>query len=212
MSEIFKNKVASIDELTALIGGTPSKIASNKVITTLDKHCKNFIKMSPFLLMSTSHRNGTCDVSPRGDQPGFVYIVDEKHIIIPDRPGNKRMDSMRNILTNPYVGLLFLIPGVEETLRINGKAYIIKDQEYLRKMTVNGHIPTLGIGVEIEECFIHCAKAFKRSDLWNPASWPNKEKRPSVHKMIADHVKLPGLTERDVMIALDESYKKRLYN
>ncbi|MHA7966727.1 MSMEG_1061 family FMN-dependent PPOX-type flavoprotein [Paenibacillus sp. CAU 1782] len=117
------------------------------------------------LFLSTSDDKGFCDVSPRGDMPGSVTILDEKHFVIPERPGNRRIDSMRNILLNPRVGIIFIIPGLEETLRINGKAFVIKDNEILDLMKTNDKKPLLGIGVEVEECFIHCAKAFKRSKL-----------------------------------------------
>ncbi|MFC0523735.1 pyridoxamine 5'-phosphate oxidase family protein [Pontibacillus salicampi] len=207
---MFKDTVATVEELEALVG-KPGKIASHKVISTLDQHCFDFIRHSPFITISTSDAQGRCDVSPRGDQPGFVHIVDEHHILIPERPGNKRVDSMRNLLENPHIGILFMIPGMEESLRINGRAFIVKDSSMLQKTEANGHVPTLGIGVEVEEAFIHCAKAFKRSKLWHPASWLKREEQLKPAKMMAAHAKSTRMSEQDVAASLHESYTKRLY-
>ena len=162
-------------------------------------------------MISTSDNLGFCDVSPRGDMPGFVRVLDNKHLIIPERPGNKRIDSMRNILLNPKVGLLFFIPGLGETLRVNGKACLVKDDELLEKMAVKGQKPIVGIGVEVEECFIHCAKAFKRSKLWEPSSWANKETLPSAAKILFEHAKIPNSSVDIIAERLQESYTKRLY-
>ncbi|TCP28860.1 hypothetical protein EV207_11596 [Scopulibacillus darangshiensis] len=206
----FKETVETEEELRSIIG-YPSDLVKNKVITYLDHHCSDFISQSPFLLISTADHSGCCDVSPRGDLPGFVLILDDKRLIIPERPGNKRMDSMRNILFNPNVGLLFLIPGLGETLRINGKAALVKDEELLEQMAVKGRKPRLGIGVEVEECFIHCAKAFRRSGLWKPNSWASKETLPSAAKILSEHAKLPNIGEDAIAEKLQESYTKRLY-
>jgi uncharacterized protein len=138
-------------------------------------------------------------------------VLDEKHLVIPERTGNKRVDSLRNILSNPRIGLLFLIPGLGETLRVNGKACLVKDDELLEQMAVKGQKPLIGIGVEVEECFIHCAKAFKRSRLWEPDSWANKEILPSAAKMLFEHAKLPGTTAEKINERLQEGYTKRLY-
>jgi uncharacterized protein len=191
--------------------GYPSERAKNKVIASLDEHCKRFIGMSPFLMLATSHSNGSCDNSPRGDAPGFVHIIDDHYFVIPERPGNKRMDSLFNILSNPKVGILFFIPGLEETLRINGSATIIKDENILEKMHVNGKPPLLGIAVKVEECFIHCAKAFKRSNLWSNDTWPENDLLPKPAKILADHANIRGMTEEEVAAGLKESYTKRLY-
>lgn len=206
----FERVVSTEEELHRLIG-EPSPLVTNKVITYLDHHCKEFIAKTPFLVLSTSDQFGNCDASPRGDAAGFVHILDDKHFIIPERPGNKRMDSMKNILQNPKIGLIFIIPGLDETLRVNGKAYIIKDEELLAKMKVKNNIPILGIGVQVDECFIHCAKAFRRSSLWQSDSWFQDESLPQIAKVIADHVNLPNITEEDVEKRLQESYNKRLY-
>lgn len=206
----FINTVETEEELQALIG-SQSELVQNKVIHYLDDHCTDFISRSPFLLISTSDSSGFCDVSPRGDSPGFALVLDEKRLIIPERPGNKRMDSMRNILQNPNIGLLFLIPGLGETLRVNGKATLVKDQELLEKMAVKGRTPLIGIGVEVEECFIHCAKAFKRSGLWEPSSLANKEDLPNAARILFEHAQLPDSTIDSIADRLEESYSKRLY-
>ena len=206
----FKEQITTEEELQALIG-TPSELASRKVIASLDDHCRTFIAQSPFIILSTSSSSGKCDASPRGDAPGFIQVLDEKHLLIPERPGNRRTDSMRNILANPHVGLLLIIPGLEETLRINGKACLVRDPSLLERMAVNGRTPLVGIGVEVEECFLHCAKAIKRSGLWTPETWPAADSLPSPAHMLADHARIPGVTFHEVSTQLKKSYTKRLY-
>lgn len=214
MKHIFKEQITSLEELEDLRStlGQPSKMVQDKVIHAFDIHSRDFIAKSPFLLIATADSEGNCDVSPRGDAPGFVHIIDDKHLFIPERPGNRRMDSIGNMLHNPHIGLIFLIPGLEETFRVNGKACISRDQELLERTAVNGKVPLLGIGVEIEEGYMHCAKAFKRSALWQPGSWLPEEERPSAAKIISAHVSLQRrVTEEQVRASLEESYTKRLY-
>lgn len=206
----FPNIIADEQELRDLIGH-PGLLVQNKTIDHLDQHCRDFLAMSPLLLLSTADETGACDVSPRGDQPGFVKVLDEKRLLIPERPGNRRADTLLNLLTNPQVGMLFLIPGLEETLRINGRACIVRDQELLEQMAAHEKVPLLAIGVEVEECFMHCAKAFKRSKLWQPDAWPAPSALPSPARIIADHVKLPDIGEAEVKKSLHESYTQRLY-
>ncbi|MBU9722775.1 MULTISPECIES: pyridoxamine 5'-phosphate oxidase family protein [Bacillaceae] len=206
----FKNTIETEDELRALIG-TPSELVQNKVITHLDHNCVDFISKSPFLVISTSDARGYGDVSPRGDQPGFVQVLNENQLVIPERPGNKRADTLRNILENPRVGLLFFIPGLGETLRVNGRATLVTDEDVLAQMAVKGKNPWLGISVEVEECFIHCAKAFKRSGLWDVDTWAEKTSLPSAAKIIFEHAKLPNTTEESIKTSLEESYARRLY-
>ncbi|MCH1626456.1 pyridoxamine 5'-phosphate oxidase family protein [Fredinandcohnia sp. SECRCQ15] len=206
----FNETIETEEELRTIIG-FPSELVKNKVITFLDQHCVDFISKSPFLAMATSDDAGFCDVSPRGDVPGFVHVLDEHHLIIPERPGNKRIDSMRNILANSRIGLVFLIPGFGETLRVNGSACLVKEEILLAQLAVKGKKPLIGIGVEVEECYIHCAKAFKRSGLWDPNSWIEKEKLPAAAKIIADHANLPGMSADSISKRLQEGYEKRLY-
>ena len=206
----FPNTVKTVEELLE-ITGKPSELVNNKVISYLDEHCRGFLAKSPFLMISTSDDSGFCDVSPRGDAAGFVHVMNDRQLIIPERPGNKRMDSMQNILANPNVGLLFLIPGLGETLRINGKASVVRDEELLENMAVNGKRPLLGIGVDVEECFVHCAKAFRRSELWNPETWIDPEELPKGAKILAAHAKLPNVDEEAVGKLLEKSYREKLY-
>ncbi|WP_141692386.1 pyridoxamine 5'-phosphate oxidase family protein [Paenibacillus pectinilyticus] len=205
-----KEFVSTEEELRSLIG-YPSGLVNHKVISHIDQHCRDFIAKSPFIFMSTSDASGKCDVSPRGDSAGFVHVIDETYLVIPDRPGNKRMDTICNVISNPEIGLIFIIPGLGETLRINGQAYITKDKELLQSMAVNEKIPLLGIVVAVEECFIHCAKAFRRSSLWEPSSWLNPSELPSASNILSDHAKLDGMTPEVISDRLKEGYQKRLY-
>jgi len=214
MNNIFGNRIESIDDFNALRAelGPPSKVVSNKVIHSLDSYSIAFISKSPFIIISTSDDLGCCDASPRGDHPGFVYVIDEKHLFIPERPGNRKMDSIQNIIHNPHIGIIFIIPGMEETFRVNGKACISRDEALLNKTAVNGKLPLMGIGVEIEEGYMHCAKAFKRANLWNAEKWLPESDLPSAAKMIAAHVSDKMIvTEDQIKIALEDTYKNRLY-
>ena len=207
---MFNQTIHTREALQALIG-QPSTLAVHKVIDSLDRHCEDFIAKSPFLLIATADKAGRCDVSPRGDHPGFVSILNHKHLLIPERRGNKRIDSLYNILENPHVGLVFLIPGLRETLRINGKASIVTDEELLRPLAVSNTIPLAGIGVEVEECFIHCGKAMVRSNLWNPSAWPHDKELPKAAEILAAHANIPAQTEKEIETNLIEGYRKRLY-
>lgn len=206
----FKEILSSEEEIREIVG-YPSELVMKKGINRLDQHCRDFIALSPLLFVATSDDRGCCDVSPRGDAPGSVLVLDEQYIVIPERPGNRRIDSLRNILLNPAIGLIFLIPGLEETLRVNGKAYVIKDDEILQQMKVRDKQPSLGIGIEVEECFIHCAKAFKRSGLWDSHTWVDQEELPSVPTILSSHVNSAEYTVDIINKGLQESYEKRLY-
>lgn len=210
MMNVYKQRINRIEELEEL-QGKPGRLASNKVINYLDSHIQQFLARSPLVIVSTADASGNCDSSPRGDHPGFTHILDEKHLIIPERPGNRRMDSLRNILENPHIGLLFFIPGLEETLRINGEAVIVKDPELMDKLKSNGHIPPVAIVVKAEECYVHCAKALIRSKVWSPEYWPDKNSLDPPAKMLAAHSKLSDVDEKEVQQALNISYTKRLY-
>lgn len=206
----FRNIVSNEEQLTSIIG-TPSNLVTNKVINHIDEHCVHFLSLSPFCLLSTADKYGHCDVSPRGDKQGFALIIDKKRLVLPERPGNRRVDSMRNIISNPSIGLLFLIPGLGETLRINGRACLITDDELLEKMSENEKKPLIGIAVEVEECYIHCAKAFKRSGLWNPEIWEEKANLPSAAKILSNHAKLSNLSPEEIETILVKDYKEGLY-
>jgi len=175
----FEHVLTSEAELRALVGGLPSERAQLKERRTLDQQSRTFISMSPFLLMATSGADGTCDVSPKGDAPGFVRALDDSRLAIPERNGNKRLDGMTNLLSNPHIGLLFIVPGSDYTLRINGRAWITRDPVLLDRMAAQGVMPRLAIGVEVQQAFFHCVKAFRRSRLWAHGEWPAPDALPS---------------------------------
>lgn len=205
----FQQTVTSLEELRAIIG-QPSELVLRKELTRLDEHCRAFIAHSPFALIGTCGASGRCDVSPRGDAPGFVLVLDETTIVIPDRPGNRRIDSFQNILENPHVGMLFIVPGVEETLRLNGRATLVRDPEILKRLQAMGKTPALAIAVEVQEVFLHCAKAFRRSKLWQVESWPERSALPTLGKMLVDQLHLQT-TSAELDCSLEAAYAKNLY-
>ena len=182
----FRRPVTTRAELRELFG-EPSERVVRKQLSALDIHCRNFITRSPFLLFATSSSTGRCDVSPKGDAPGFATILDDKTIVIPDRKGNKRIDSLLNVVDNPHVGLLFLIPGVNETLRVNGSAVVVRDDELLDTMLIEGQRPQVATVVTVEEAFLHCPKSFLRSNLWDTDSYVDRAVLPSLSRMVLDH-------------------------
>jgi len=183
---MFRDLVTSVETLREIVGGEPSEVARKKEIQALDAHSRTFIARSPFLLLGTADAQGRCDVSPKGDAPGFVRVLDDHHLVIPDRPGNKRLDGMRNILVNPHVGVIFLVPGSDFTLRVNGRASITCDPDLLATLSAQGKTPRLAIGVAVEEVFLHCARSFRRGRLWDPESWPGADALPSMPCMLYD--------------------------
>ena len=196
--------------------GDAMEIAQKKSIPSLDKHCRAFIERSPFLCIGTSGASGRADVSPRGDPPGFVQIIDDNTLFIPDRPGNNRLDTMTNIIENPNVGLLFLVPGFDDTLRVNGKAAIVRDEALAQAAVVNGKTPKVGIRVAVEEAFLHCAKAFRRSRLWDEESRQDRRQMPSLGRMILEQTAPPAeppseqtIKETDEFV--EENYRTELY-
>jgi PPOX class probable FMN-dependent enzyme len=206
---MFRDVITSEQELRDLMG-EPSEGAVKKETSLLTEQARRFIERSPFLLLATAAQDGTCDVSPKGDPAGFVRVLDERHLIIPDRPGNKRFDGMRNILETGRIGLIFLVPGREETLRVNGRAWITRDTDLLGTMQMQGKDPWFGIGVEVEQCFLHCAKAFKRSQLWEPESWPDLALVPSGAQLYKDAVDTSE-TLAEIEARLAEGYRLRMY-
>jgi uncharacterized protein len=161
-------------------------LAALKSLPALDVHARDFIRRSPFLCIGTQSEAGKADVSPRGDPAGFVKVLDDRTLVIPDRPGNNRLDTLSNILANPNVGLLFVIPGFDDTLRINGTATLTTDPDLLESLAVNDRRPTLAIVVSVVEVFLHCAKAFRRSRLWDPDARQDRKEMPTLLKMILD--------------------------
>lgn len=206
---MFKNVISSEDELRALMG-EPAARSVDKETTYLTDECIRFIQKSPFMLLSTSGKDGRCDVAPKGDPAGFVRVLDEKRLVIPDRPGNKRFDGLRNIMENPHIGLIFLVPGRQETLRVNGRAWITQDEELLDTMLVQGKRPWFALGVEVEECFLHCAKALVRSSLWQTESWPDLATVPTGAELLRSTPKIDMPLE-ELAISLEEGVRNRLY-
>ena len=181
--------------------GEPSERAVGKSLDHLDRHCRRFIALSPFAVLASAGADGRVDCSPRGDPAGFVAVLDDRTVLLPDRLGNNRVDSLRNVLESPYVGLLFLIPGVNETLRLNGRASLTTDPDLLEPLSVKGRAPRSGLVIEVEEVFLQCTKALVRSRLWADESRVDRKAvLPSFGQMLADHVGLPDgeVVEREV--------------
>ncbi|MBT9372669.1 pyridoxamine 5'-phosphate oxidase family protein [Rhizobium sp. CSW-27] len=188
-------------------------LAVQKVQATLGVHAQDFIRHSPFLCLGTQDLNGRADVSPRGDPAGFVKILNSETLAIPDRPGNNRLDSLSNIITNPAIGLLFMIPGFDDTLRVNGSARLVVDPNLLETITINNRVPSLAIVVQVKEVFLHCAKALRRSQIWHPDHRQDRSQMPSLIKMILDETTgAPGDEEmRKIDAGLEEDYRKTMY-
>ena len=183
--------IDTVEELRSSYG-EPSERAVKKSLDRLDRHCRRFIELSPFVVIASSGADGRADCSPRGDAAGFVAVLDDRTVLLPDRRGNNRADSLRNVLANAYVGLLFMIPGVDETLRLNGRAALTADPVLLDPLAVNGRAPRSGLVVEVEEVFLQCTKALVRARLWADESRVDRKAAlPSFGQMLADHVGLP---------------------
>ena len=206
----FHQLVTSVEELTTLIG-LPSELVIKKQLAELDEHMRAFIAAAPFFLLGTVDREGRCDVSPRGDAPGLVRILDPQTLVIPERRGNRRADSLRNILQTGRVGLLFLIPGIGETLRVNGRACLIRDEEVLAPLAVAGKPPLLGIAVEIEECFLQCAKAILRAKLWDGRAGGCQALQPCFAEILLEQTKIEGQTVASLDQLIQDSYTNKLY-
>ena len=175
----MRNAITDEAALRAVIGGDPQPVVVSKIADHLNDLTRQFIERSPFVCVATSAPGGSCDVSPRGDPAGFVRILDDRTLLLPERPGNRIADSLRNILVNPHVGLLFVIPGIGDSFRVNGRATLTDDADLLADSAVDGKVPKLGIVVEIDEAYTQCSKAFIRSDLWNPELHVDRDELPS---------------------------------
>jgi uncharacterized protein len=189
--------------------GVPNERSLKKQLSRFDKHCRAFITRSPFLVIASSDPSGRCDASPKGDAPGFVQVLDDQTLLIPDRLGNNRIDTIGNLLARPGVGLIFFVPGINETLRVNGLASVTNDPAVLEPLAVNGKVPRSGILVSAEEIYFHCGKALIRSDLWNPEKHLRRSEFPSLGRILADQIGGMSVEESDRVTA--ESYQTRLY-
>jgi PPOX class probable FMN-dependent enzyme len=201
------------EELRSLFHAT-HPLAAQKCLHALDKHAQAFIRRSPFICIGTQNMDGKADVSPRGDPVGFVEILDQNTLAIPDRPGNNRLDTLVNILANPSVGLLFIIPGFDDTLRVNGRASLVTDPAILERLAVEDRVPKLAILLKVNEVFMHCAKAFRRSHLWDPAHFQDRSEMPSLAKIVLDQTTGAPTDEvemRKIDDELEDDYKKSMY-
>ncbi len=202
-------ELTSEAELRELLS-TPARRAATKVRPALHERDREWLAASPFCLIATSAANGGCDVSPKGDPPGFAKVLDDTTIAIPDRAGNKRLDGFCNILSNPQVGLLFLVPGRGDTLRINGRARLIREAAFFDDMIVRGSRPRLALLIEVEEVFFHCAKAFLRAQMWDPQTW-NPGILPSVARIVKDVQPDTEETLEELQQHYGPAYRELLY-
>lgn len=208
MAENDNYRISTVEQLTAIIGA-PNPLVPLKLLPALDRYAIDFIARAPFLVIGTADAGGNLDVSPKGDGPGFVAVEDEHTILIPERKGNKLMFGFRNILVNPRVGLIFMVPGTNETLRVNGTAEITTDPVILERLVARGAPALLAVRVTVQECFFHCAKAFIRSQLWKPESW-GEPMRISFGKMLAGRAKMGPQGEQKIDQAIAEDYQNNL--
>lgn len=188
-------RLRSADDLRTVYR-PPRGAPVDKVIDHLDRHCVEWLARSPFFVLATADADGVCDASPRGGPPGFVKVVDERHVAWADLSGNNRLDSFGNVVDNDHVAMLVMIPGLDETLRINGRAELVTDAETCDLVAVDGRTPRVAVVVTVTEAYLHCAKALRRAGLWSPDSWTAAVDLPSAACMIKDHASI----EADVTI------------
>jgi uncharacterized protein len=208
MENSHNHRIETVARLQALIG-EPNPLTPKKLFSSLDQAAIDFIRRSPFLVLATADAQGNQDASPKGDGQGFVAVEDEHTLLIPERKGNRLMFGLRNILSNPQVGIIFLVPGTDETLRVNGAAELSDDPAFLVPPSTRGAPALLAIRVTVRECFFHCAKAFIRSQLWKPATWPERRKI-SFGKILSAKVGGGEELARQVDKAVEQDYKDNL--
>jgi uncharacterized protein len=189
--------------------GDINPLAQRKILPRLDRHCRAFIALSPFVVLATGDRHGQMDASPRGDAPGFVLVLDDQKILLPDRPGNNRVDTFSNLVANSGVGMLFFVPGIDETLRVNGTATIVADADRLGATAVRGRVPKAGLLITVAEAFFHCGKALKRARLWHPEEHVDRNSFPSLGRIVAEQTGHCSADEAEAWIASD--YEHKLY-
>jgi hypothetical protein len=199
--------IASESGLRAL-HSAPTGRAVRKELDRLDRHCRRFIALSPFLVMATADADGRLDATPRGGDPGFVEVADDRTLLLPDRPGNNRLDSLTNLTERPDVGLLFMIPGVDETLRVNGAAELRTDPDLVQRFQVGRRPPAIVLQITVRQAYLHCAKALMRSRLWDPAARIDRAELPTMGEMMRDHA---GSGAPESQAAMVERYREQLY-
>jgi PPOX class probable FMN-dependent enzyme len=205
----FRDVITTEAELRAVLGEPVDKAVA-KVVKTIDAYSHRFIANSPFVLVGTAGASGMIDVSPKGDPPGFVRVLDEKTLAIPDRLGNGRLDTFRNVLRNPNVGLIFLIPGITYTLRVSGKAMIVRDLDLRQSMAMNGKTPDHVLIVDVEHVLTHCPKCMVRSGLWKPDKWPDPSGVPPFAETLAAHARLAESID-ELTEMLERDTREKLY-
>jgi uncharacterized protein len=214
MHDVDPHAITDRASLRALTG-EPGPRPANKVIDRIDPICGRFIAASPFCVMATRGADGLLDLSPKGDPAGFVAVLDERTLVIPDRPGNRRHDSFENLLVDPSVALIFLIPGHGDMLRVAGRGRITTDPDLLARFPVDGRLPRLAVVIHVEEAFLHCPKAVTRSRLWEPEGWPDRSDVPSLAEGIMAHARLreQGATESvaELQAVIDRQCEATLY-
>lgn len=203
--------ISSHEELRSIYRTPDSTdVAVRKELEGLDGHCRSFIARSPFVLIGSSDGNGNADVTPKGDRPGFTAVLDEHTIAIPDRPGNNRLDTLENVVVNPAVGLLFLIPGMNETLRVNGEAGVTVDAPLRERLAVEGRPAISVLVVTVKSAYMHCAKAFMRSGLWKTQTWPDRSTLPTLGQIFRDQLAVDDTAEQADR-RLDKAYEETLW-
>lgn len=205
-----ENVVTTAEEIAATLG-EQYESQVNKVIDHIDEHCRVWIERSPFVVISSASATGTMDVSPKGDPPGFVRVLDPKTLAVPDRPGNHRADTFLNVLQNPEVGLMFVVPKRREVVRVSGTAQVVKDRVLLESMAVNGKVPSLALLVRVREAMFHCGKAMIRSAMWEPDRWGPVDGLPTYGRALVDHAELDRPVEEMERIT-DLNEEHRLYD
>ncbi len=213
--ELNPDFLVSSEEALSQMFHPANDFVTDKCLDYVHEHARVFIERSPFMLIGSQSADGHADVTPRGDPPGFVKVLDDdKTLLIPDRPGNNRIDTLRNLVSNPRIGLIFLIPGFEETMRVNGAAQLTRDPELLETMAVKGRVPKIAIAVRVDEVYIHCAKAIRRANLWDESEHQDRSEYPTMAKVMLDHT-YGAPDDPEVMKEIDDNmdnfYRTSLY-
>lgn len=201
--------VSTIDQLEALVGPV-AQLSRDKVANHLTPRMIEFIAASPMTLLGTANAEGHCDVTPRGDPPGSIQVLSPTTLLIAERRGNNRIDSLRNLIANPRIGMLMLVPGQEETLRINGHAHITTDPDLLTPLAMHGKIPVMALHITVEEAYMHCARAFRRASLWQPETWPASDTVPSMAAVLKEQLAMNQSVE-EIAAEREKRYKTTLY-
>ena len=212
-AESYQAEITSETDLRALYD-QPLERVIKKQLTRLDDYCKQLIALSPLMCLATTDAAGNADVSPRGDAPGFVRVIDDQTLLIPDRRGNNRLDSLANIVANPHVGLLFMVPGINETVRVNGTAKIVSDAELRQSFETAGKIPATVIVVTVRDAYFHCAKAFMRGKVWDPNTRVDRGVLPGLGRIVAEQIAGQAISEAEAKQAdavIEQAYRTKLY-